>query len=387
MSTSVRIPDTGGSLRVHTLTDPVEWPRPAAPLRSRIAYAAAHVIPPPLAANVPGEPARVDWDATLAFRRHLWSYGLGVAEAMDTAQRGMGLDWPAAAELISRSAAEARSVGGRICAGAGTDSEPEPLPTLDAVAAAYCEQVAHIEDTGATVVLMASRDLARLARDPDDYLDVYGRVLRQVRRPVVLHWLGPDFDPALDGYWGSGAPDRAAETVVALVTDHPGVVDGVKVSVLDAALEVRLRRALPAGVRVYTGDDFSYPDLVRGDEQGASDALLGAFAAVAPAASTALQALDRDDLGGYDAAMAAGLPLSRHVFAAPTRFYKTGIAFVAWLSGHQDGFSMVAGLQSGRGVGHLVEVFRLADRAGLLPDPELAARRMSAFLSVAGVAA
>jgi hypothetical protein len=368
------------------VSDPPAWTRPQAPIRSRIAYAAAHVVADPLGENAPGAPAAVDWESTLAFRRHLWSWGLGVAEAMDTAQRGMGLDWAATQELIRRSSAEARACGGRIAAGAGTDHAPAELD-LDAVIAAYEEQLAVVEDAGATVILMASRQLARAARGPEDYQRVYGRLLEQVRRPVILHWLGPMFDPALEGYWGSGDVDAATGSLLALLRSHASVVDGVKVSLLDAGHEVRLRRALPDGVRLYTGDDFNYPELIRGDGVFHSDALLGIFAAIAPAASTALQALDRHDLDAYEAAFAPTVALARHVFGAPTSYYKTGIAFLAWLSGHQPGFTMIGGLQSARSIPHLTETFRLADAAGLLPDPELAADRMRAFRRVAGVPA
>jgi dihydrodipicolinate synthase/N-acetylneuraminate lyase len=349
---------------------------------TRIAHAAAHVAADPLGDNRPGAPAAVDWESTLAFRRHLWRHGLGVAEAMDTAQRGMGLDWTATRELVRRSAAEARAVGGRIVAGAGTDHVAE-FASLHDVRAAYEQQVAEVEDAGARVVLLASRALAALARGPEDYLAVYGEVLRQVREPVVLHWLGPVFDPALTGYWGSTDADVATGTLVALAREHARAVDGVKVSLLDAAHEVRLRGLLPAGVRVYTGDDFHYPELI----EGGSDALLGVFAAIAPIAARALRSLADGDLAGYRAAFAPTLPLARLLFEAPTHYYKTGIAFLAWLSGHQPGFTMVGGLQSGRGVPHLRAVHRAAAGIGLFDDdPDLAAARMRAFLTVAGVA-
>jgi hypothetical protein len=362
----------------------VTWAKPQAPITSRVAYAAAHVVPQVWAENVPDAPALLDWESTLAFRRHLWSWGLGVAEAMDTAQRGMGLDWTATQELIVRSAAEARSVGGRIVAGAGTDHAAPRLGSLADVVRSYEEQVAVVEEAGAGVVLMASRQLAALATAPDDYALVYGRVLDQVSRPVILHWLGEMFDPALAGYWGADDLDKAADSVVEIITAHADKVDGIKVSVLDAAREVDLRRRLPAGVRLYTGDDFHYDELIRGADGAHSDALLGAFAAVAPAASAALQALDVGDLDGYDAAIAPTIPLSRHLFAAPTRFYKTGIAFLSWLAGHQPGFVMVGGLQSGRSLAHLVKAAELAGAAGVLPDGELANERLRRLLAVAG---
>ncbi|MEU8299954.1 dihydrodipicolinate synthase family protein [Micromonospora sp. NPDC048909] len=385
MSATVRLPRADGSWERRRLAEPARWQRPAEPLTARIAFAAAHVVADPLGDNVPGAPAVVDWESTLAFRRHLWSYGLGVAEAMDTAQRGMGLDWAATRQLIDRSAAAAREVGGRIAAGAGTDHAPADLTSLDDVTAAYEEQIEIVEASGAQVILMASRQLARLARGPEDYAKVYERLLGQVSRPVILHWLGPMFDPALHGYWGSVEVPAATAAFLDLIGRHAGKVDGVKVSLLDADHERMLRSALPAGVRLYTGDDFNYPELIRGDGTHHSDALLGVFAAIAPAASAALQALDRGDLASYDATFAPTLPLARHMFTAPTWYYKTGVAFLAWLCGHQPGFSMVGGLQSGRGVVHLAELARLADDARLLPDPDLAAARLRAFLDVAGV--
>ncbi|MFC0505556.1 dihydrodipicolinate synthase family protein [Micromonospora costi] len=385
MSVTVRLPRPDGSLEERRLAEPARWARPARPLTSRVAFAAAHVVADPLGDNTPGAPAAVDWESTLAFRRHLWSYGLGVAEAMDTAQRGMGLNWATTRELIDRSAAAAREAGGRIAAGAGTDHAPPDLDSLDDVATAYGEQIEVVEASGAQVILMASRQLARLARGPEDYAKVYDRLLGQVSRPVILHWLGPMFDPALAGYWGSPEVPAATAAFLELIGRHAARVDGVKVSLLDAAHERGLRAALPAGVRLYTGDDFNYPELIRGDGTHHSDALLGVFAAIAPAASAALQALDEGDLARYDAALAPTLPLARHVFTAPTWYYKTGIAFLAWLCGHQPGFTMVGGLQSARSVLHLAELARLADDARLLPDPDLAATRLRAFLDVAGV--
>lgn len=359
-------------------------PRPDRPPHSRIAYAAAHVVADPAADNTPGTPATLDWDRTLAFRRHLWSYGLGVAEAMDTAQRGMGLDYPATRELIRRSAAEARAAGGRIVAGVTTDQLPAGPASLTEVTAAYREQLDDVQAAGAVPVLMCSRHLAAVAGGPEDYLRVYDDLLTAADRPVVLHWLGPMFDPALTGYWGSTDLDLAADTVVELLKAHASRVDGIKMSLLDAGREVALRRRLPAGVRLYTGDDFNYPELIRGDEQGHSDALLGVFAAIAPAASAALAALDRGDLTAYDEIFAPTVPLARHLFAAPTWYYKTGIVFLAWLAGHQDHFTMVGGLQSGRSPAHLATLLTLADAAGLLPDAELAAARARAFFAVAG---
>nr|WP_275941547.1 dihydrodipicolinate synthase family protein [Planosporangium mesophilum] len=381
------MPYGDGTTERVTLREPGNWQRPAAPATSRIAYAAAHVVADPFADNAPGLPAALDWDATLSVRRNLWSWGLGVAEAMDTAQRGMGLDWTATQELIRRSAAEAAACGGRIVAGAATDQAAPVLNSLDEVAAAYTEQVEFVQGTGATAVVMASRQLAALAGGPDDYLSVYERILSQVTTPVLLHWLGDMFDPALAGYWGSRDLDEATKTFVSLVQTHAAAIDGVKVSLLDAEREVRLRELLPPAVRVYTGDDFNYPELIAGDGQRSSHALLGAFAAIAPAASTALQRLDAGDEAGFLSILEPTVPLSRHIFAAPTQYYKTGIAFLSWLNGFQPGFTMVGGLQSGRSVPHLVQTFRLADAAGLLLDPELAAQRMTQYLAVSGVTA
>jgi Protein of unknown function (DUF993) len=356
------------------------------PPRSRIAYAAAHVVASPFAENVPGAPAEVDWDATLAFREHLWRHGLGVAEAMDTAQRGMGLDYPAVRTLVQRSAALARSVGGRIVAGVATDQLPPGPASLAEVSDAYREQLADVVDAGAVPVLMCSRHLAAAARGPEDYLSVYSSLLSSVSEPVLLHWLGPMFDPALEGYWGSSAVDAAADTVLAMVKEHASRIDGIKMSLLDADFEVSVRRRLPAGVHMYTGDDFNYPSLIAGDELGYSDALLGVFAAIAPVAGPALHRLDEGDADGFRALMDPTVPLARHLFAAPTQFYKTGIVFLSWLSGHQDHFTMVGGLQSGRSPAHLARLLMLADEAGLLPDASLAAARARAFFTVSGVA-
>ncbi|MFE9206556.1 dihydrodipicolinate synthase family protein [Micromonospora sp. NPDC007230] len=387
MTARITLPIPGGGTEALTLREPAGWQRPAGPPASRIAYAAAHVVADPYADNAPGQPARLDWDATLGVRRNLWSWGLGVAEAMDTAQRGMGLDWAATQELIRRSAAEAAACGGRIVAGAATDQLTGLPDTLDDVVTAYAEQVAFVQECGATAVVMASRQLAALATGPDDYLRVYDQVLSGTTAPVVLHWLGDMFDPALAGYWGSTDLDEATKTFVSLVQAHADVVDGVKVSLLDAEREVRLRELLPPTVRVYTGDDYHYPELIAGDGRQFSHALLGAFAAIAPAASAALQRLDTGDTAGFREILDPTVPLSRHVFAPPTQYYKTGIAFLSWLNGFQPGFTMVGGLHSGRSVPHLVQAFRLADTAGLLLDPDLAVERMRRYLSVAGVGA
>ncbi|WP_270889002.1 dihydrodipicolinate synthase family protein [Pedococcus sp. 5OH_020] len=383
--TRVRLPGRQTGIEDYTVVSRGGLPVPQGTPRSRVAFAAAHVVADPLGDNTPGMPAVVDWDSTLAFRRHLWSYGFGLAEAMDTAQRGMGLDWPTTQELVSRSAAEAASLGARIAAGAGTDHAPAGLDGVSDVLAAYEEQLEFVESTGAQAIVMASRQLARVARGVDDYRAVYDKLLAQAQAPVILHWLGTAFDPALQGYWGSPDVATATAAFLDLVRENADRVDGVKVSLLDADHEKALRAALPAGVRLYTGDDFNYPELIAGDGTHHSDALLGIFAAIAPLASQALHALDRGDDAAYAAAFEPTLPLARHVFAAPTFYYKTGIAFLAWLSGMQPGFTMVGGLQSARSIRHLAETFRLADQANMLPDPELAVRRMESLLDVAGL--
>ena len=381
----MKLPTLDGRLADYT---PISVPlavRASGPATSRTAFAAAHVVADPLGDNAPGAPAVIDWEHTLGFRRHLWSLGLSVAEAMDTAQRGMGLDWPATRELIRRSSAEARACGGGIAVGAGTDQLAAGNHSLDAVTAAYAEQLALADDAGAQPILMASRALCAAASGPDDYHRVYGSLLEQAARPVILHWLGDMFDPALAGYWGSASLDTAADVVVDLITAHATKVDGIKVSLLDGAREVALRNRLPEGVRLYTGDDFNYPGLIKGDADGFSHALLGIFAAIAPAASLALRALDEGDLTSYDEIFGPTVPLARQIFAAPTYYYKTGIAFLAWLNGHQPGFGMVGGLQSGRSLPRLAETFRLADAAGVLADPELATERFRRLLAVHGI--
>ena len=408
---SLILPTADGGTHRYALRPATGWGRPAAPLTSRHAYAAAHVIPLIEADNTPGAPAQLDWDATLAYRHELWSYGLGVADAMDTAQRGMGLDWDATQQLIKRSGAEAAAVVGSgtpalagksvrdlVACGAGTDQLdltglPADLPAgsaaskaaLQQVIDAYREQIAVVEGAGPKVILMASRALARVATLPEDYLHVYSTLLREVDQPVILHWLGTMFDPALAGYWGSDDVEQGTATFLELIRGNADKVDGVKVSLLDACHEVALRAALPAGVRLYTGDDFNYPELIDGDGERHSDALLGVFAAIYPAASAALQSYDAGDPRGGRALLDSTRELGLHIFSAPTFFYKTGIAFLSWLNGMQPGFQMVGGLQSGRSVPHLSRTFELADQAGLLLDPELAAARMAAFLSVNGV--
>ncbi|WP_127755071.1 dihydrodipicolinate synthase family protein [Devosia sp. 1566] len=355
----------------------------------RVAYAAAHVVADPLASNDPWLAPAIDWDTTLQFRHRLWDLGLGVAEAMDTAQRGMGLTWTEAQELIRRSQAEARTRSDTLIAyGAGTDHlAPAPDVTIDDIIKAYEEQVGFVEREGGRVILMASRALAFAAKSPDDYARVYGHVLGQVRQPVIMHWLGEMFDPALQGYWGSIDHDAAMDVCLDVIAANANKVDGIKVSLLSAQKEIAMRRRLPASVKMYTGDDFNYAELIAGDEQGYSHALLGIFDAIAPAASAGMAALGRGNTNEFFDLLEPTVPLSRHIFAAPTRFYKTGVVFLAYLNGLQDHFTMIGGQQSARSLQHLCELFRLADCARVLADPDLATSRMRAVLAVHGVEA
>jgi hypothetical protein len=386
MSKKLLLPQPDGTRQPYTLGEPSPYPASASPARSRVAFAAAHVVAQPLADNSPTAPAALDWEATLAYRRHLWSLGFSVAEAMDTAQRGMGLDWPATQELIRRSLAEARAVGGGIACGAGTDHlAPSPNLTLAEVKEAYAEQCGFVEGQGGRIILMASRALAACAKSPDDYLEVYDHILSQLNQPVILHWLGDMFDPALAGYWGHRDIDAAMEVCLSLIERHTARIEGIKISLLDANREITMRRKLPPSVKMYTGDDFNYPELILGDAQGYSHALLGIFDAIAPAAAAALQALDDGDTARYQAILEPTVPLSRHIFRTPTFYYKTGVVFLAYLNGHQDHFKMVAGLENTRSVLHLTELLVLADKACLLKDPELAAQRMQYVLALAGL--
>lgn len=381
----IALPGEGGPSSHYALVgQPV---RPMVGARfSRIAYAAAHVVADPLGMNDPWSRPVVDWERTMAFRHHLWRLGFRIAEAMDTSQRGMGFDWANARELIRRSIAEARTVeGADLASGAGTDHlAPAAARTPDDVIAAYEEQFAFIEGQGGKVIMMASRALAVVAKGPDDYARVYDRLLSQASGKVILHWLGDMFDPALKGYWGSSDFETALDTVVAIIERHAGKVEGIKISLLDAGKEVALRSRLPDGVVMFTGDDFNYPELIAGDGHGHSHALLGIFDAIAPVANAALAKLAEGDRAGYDALMAPTVPLSRKIFEAPTEYYKAGIVFMAWLNGHQDHFTMVGGMQSARGIRHYADIFRLADQAGLLADPDLAVSRMKSLCGVAG---
>jgi hypothetical protein len=383
---TLNLPTADGRVAPYTTRPPVSFPT-AMPPFSRVAYAAAHVVPDPLADNDPWLASAIDWDRTIAFRKYLWSLGLGVAEAMDTTQRGMGLDWGTSLELIRRSLDAAKHVAGAVIAsGAGTDHlEPAADVTIDDVIRAYEKQCAAVEKLGGRIILMASRALAKAARSPDDYAKVYGRILANVKQPVIIHWLGDMFDPALSGYWGHADLSDAMAVAVDVITDNAAKVDGVKISLLDKDREIAMRRKLPQGVRMYTGDDFNYAELIAGDAQGYSDALLGIFDAIAPAAAAALGALTRGETATFQDLLRPTVPLSRHIFRAPTRFYKTGVVFMAYLNGLQDHFTMVGGQESARSTLHLAELFRLADAAGLLRDPDQASARMRAVLATRGV--
>jgi hypothetical protein len=393
ISLSINLPTADRRLEPFTLSAPRDFPTKRGQAFTRIAFAAAHVVADPLSSRDPWLEAAVDWEATIRFRRHLWALGFGVAEAMDTAQRGMGLDWPTSLELIRRSIDAARDVPGAFLAsGAGTDHlAPGPGVKVDDVIAAYEQQFAAVEKAGGRIIMMASRALAACTKSPDDYYRVYTKLLHQAREPVIIHWLGEMFDPALAGYWGYDDHYKAMEVALTVIQANAAKVDGIKISLLDKDHEIAMRRRLPPGVRMYTGDDFNYAELIAGDGVGSaptrqhSDALLGIFDAIAPAASAALAALAAGDETRFHAILAPTVPLSRHIFQTPTRFYKTGVVFMAWLNGQQDHFVMVGGQQSARSLPHFAELFRLADAAGLIEQPELAVARMTTLLALHGV--
>lgn len=385
---SLMLPSADGSLTSFSVGPASPYPLTHSGGFPRVVLAAAHVVADPIALTQPWQRPAVDWDATLAFRRHLWGLGFAIAEAMDTSQRGMGLDWSGARELITRSLAEARTVpGAALACGAGTDQlDPAAARSLDDVIRAYEEQMEHVEAHGGRIILMASRALCRIAKGRDDYLAVYGRLIAQARQPVILHWLGDMFDPQLAGYWGSDDVDQAMATCLSLIDRHAAKVDGIKISLLEASYETRMRAMLPAGVKMYTGDDFNYAELIAGDGQHLSHGLLGIFDPIAPAAAAALDRLAAGDLAGYHAILGPTVPLSRRIFEAPTQYYKAGVVFLAWLNGFQDHFRMVGGLESARGVLHYADVFRLASAAGLLVDPDRATARMRSLMAVSGIA-
>ncbi len=385
---TLSLPGLNRKLSSYTTGEPIRFPsKEEIASFNRVAFAAAHVVADPLADNDPWVDPAIDWDRTIAFRHYLWDLGLGVAEAMDTAQRGMGLDWNGAQELIKRALEAAKSRPGvKIACGCGTDHiAPGPDVSVDDVIRAYEQQIEAIERLGGRLIVMASRALSFAAKSPEDYKRVYDRILSQVKQPVILHWLGEMFDPALKGYWGSSDHAAAMDVCLDIIARNAAKVDGVKISLLSKEKEIEMRRRLPQGVRMYTGDDFNYAELIAGDEEGYSDALLGIFDGIAPAASAGLARLARNDLQGFHGILEPTVPLSRHIFKAPTRFYKTGIVFLAWLNGQQDHFLMIGGQESARSIQHLAELFRLADKARVLHDPELAASRMKKLLAVHGI--
>lgn len=384
----LNLPNPDGSVSAYRLKNtPVQLEKRDAAGFSRIAYAAAHVVADPFADNDPWVSPAIDWERTLAFRHHLWDLGLGVAEAMDTAQRGMGLGWPEARKLIERALKEAKSRPGAVIAcGAGTDHlAPGPDVSIDQIIAAYEEQIEAVEAHGGRIILMASRALAAAAKGPDDYARVYDRILSQVKEPVIIHWLGEMFDPALEGYWGENDHMAAMDVALGVIAANEAKVDGIKISLLSKEKEINMRRKLPKSVRMYTGDDFNYAELIAGDAEGHSDALLGIFDAIAPVASSALEALGTGEEKKFFDLLDPTVPLSRHIFKAPTRFYKTGVVFLAWLNGLQDHFTMIGGQESTRSTQHLAELFRLADDARVLLQPDLAVERMRALMAVRGV--
>jgi hypothetical protein len=386
---AINLPVAGGRLETFRTRAPRNFPERQSVPFNRVAYSAAHVVGDPLSEKDPWVDAAVDWDKTIDYRRHLWSLGLGVAESMDTAQRGMGLDWKTSLELIRRSLDAAKGIPGALIAcGAGTDHlTPAANLSIDQVIRAYEDQIEAIEKLGGRIILMASRALTASAKSPDDYNRVYDRILRQVKEPVIIHWLGEMFDPALDGYWGHKDHYAAMDVVADVIARNARKVDGIKISLLDKQKEIDLRARLPKGVRMYTGDDFNYAELIAGEGAYYSDALLGIFDAIAPAASAALAALASQRVAEFHDILGPTVPLSRHIFKAPTRFYKTGVVFMAYLNGHQNHFVMVGGQQSARSLLHLAELFRLADAAGLLRDPDLAAHRMKQVMATQGLAA
>ena len=380
---NITLPDSSGRLTDYQLAgSPVEKTSLGSD-PARVVFSAAHVVADPFTGNDPSGPATVDWEATMVFRRHLAGLGLGIAEAMDTAQRGMGLDWPGALELITRTKAELPDA--LVFNGCGTDQlDPSQARSLDDVRAAYLEQVEAIQKVGGRIILMASRALARVASGPDDYISVYRDVLAACNEPVILHWLGDMFDPALAGYWGAETFEDGLDTALAVIAGSQAKVDGIKMSLLDKDKEIVMRRRLPDGVKMYTGDDFNYPELIAGDEEGYSHALLGIFDPLASAAAKAVHQLGQRDTAGFRATLDPTVPLARLIFRAPTQYYKTGVVFLAWLNGFQDHFIMLGGAQAMRPLPYFVDCFKLADQAGVLLDPDLAVRRMQSLIKLYG---
>jgi hypothetical protein len=400
----VQLPNLRGTPRPYRLRPaftaaPVPGTRPCF---SRLAYAAAHVVAKPAngaAAADPRSPDSVDWDATLRFRRHLWHLGFGIAEAMDTAQREI-LGWENAARLLDMTLADARAEPGRgVIGGAGTDTLATSTPTLRQVIDAYVAQAEFIHERGGRVILFPTHFLPRHFPAPGHYLEVYRAVTQEVSKPVFLHWLGDMFAPALRGYFPGDSFRRITQ-------DNPKVL-GVKLSLLDQRLEEAIRRRIaPQGQVVLTGDDFNFPALIRGGK-GAGDGrgfqsrafhfegrgfpvgdyshgLLGIFDGIARVASRALICLAQGDAREYDRLMAPTVPLSRHIFKAPTQHYKAGLVFLAYLNGHQSHFHLLADAEQRRDMAHYVELFKLANAAGVLDDPESAYERFQPVLRNAG---
>ncbi|MEL7130876.1 MAG: dihydrodipicolinate synthase family protein [Pseudomonadota bacterium] len=382
---NIALPDPSGRLSDYTLTGSPIAATPLGPDPARVVFSAAHVVADPFTATDPSGKAAVDWDATMAFRRHLTDLGLGIAEAMDTAQRGMGLDWPGALELITRTKAEVP--GALVFNGCGTDHlDPADARSVDDVRRAYLEQAEAIQAVGGRLIMMASRALVRVATSPDDYVTVYRDVLSACDQPVILHWLGEMFDPALAGYWGAESFEQGLETALSVIAENAAKVDGIKISLLDKDKEIEMRRRLPASVKMYTGDDFNYPELIAGDDRGYSHALLGIFDPLAVAVGKAIGQLGDGDVAGFRATLDPTVPLARLIFRAPTQYYKTGVVFLAWLNGHQDHFVMLNGAQAMRPLPYFTDLFKLADQCGLLADPDMAVARMKRMLAVYGVA-
>ena len=385
--TNIDLPTGDGALVPFAMPAPTRWETATAgqPL-ARIALSAGHVVADPMVDGAPMRDVAIDWDATQRFRDHLWDLGLGVAEAMDTAQRGMGLDWNAARTLIRHTVESARGRPDAVVfSGIGTEQLDPQDATPDTVVRAYLEQLSYVQGLGGRVIMMASGALARAARSPADYAEVYRRVLAEADQPVILHWLGEMFDPALAGYWDRRGIDAAMDACLGMIADNAPKIAGIKISLLDKTLEIAMRRRLPAGVEMYSGDDFNYPELIAGDAQGFSHALLGIFDPIAPIASAALKALGEGGTDRFREILDPTLALSRELFRAPTQFYKTGVVFLAYLAGHQGHFTMIGGQQGGRSILHLARVFRLAAGLGLFPDPDLAARRMRHVLALHGL--
>jgi hypothetical protein len=379
----IALPDENGRMTDYRMVGTPVQAGVLGPNPSRIVYSAAHVVADPFTGNDPSGRATVDWVKTMEFRRYLAGMGLGIAEAMDTAQRGMGLDWPGALDLISSTKAELPDA--LVANGCGTDHLGPGPHTLDAVRRAYLEQVEAIQKVGGRIILMASRALVGAAKGPDDYIRVYSDVLAACDAPVILHWLGEMFDPALAGYWGAASFDEALQTALGVIDANVDKVDGIKISLLDKDKEIAMRRRLPPGVRMYTGDDFNYPELIEGDAEGYSHALLGIFDPLAPAAAYAVSRLDAGDAAGFRQTLDPTVPLARLIFRSPTQYYKTGVVFLAWLNGFQDHFVMLSGAQAMRPLPYFTEVFRLADGCGLLRDPDMAMTRMKRMLAMYGV--